>query len=209
MLRRVVLLAAFAGCLQAHRLDEYLQAALISLEPDSAAIELNLTPGVAVFNTVIGLIDTDRDGVVSPVEQTAYVNRVLADISLAIDRRAQPLRITGVQFPPVDQMREGLGTIRLTLQARFESQSPGPHHLRFENHHHLETGAFLANALLPPRSISITRQTRDERQTVLDIDYSVDSAGRSRDAATDVLYAAAVCGAVACGLLLKVRKSQL
>src|SRR6266436_4802787 len=116
MLRLVALLAALAGCVQAHRLDEYLQAALISLEPDSVTVELNLTPGVAVFSKVLSLMDADGDGEISPAEQRTYSNRVVSDVSLVVDSRPQVLALTGAQFPPAEQMRAGLGTIRLVLR---------------------------------------------------------------------------------------------
>jgi hypothetical protein len=42
----------------AHRLDEYLQATLISVEQNRVHAQIRLTPGVAVFPIVLSLIDT-------------------------------------------------------------------------------------------------------------------------------------------------------
>jgi hypothetical protein len=56
-----------------HRLDEYLQAAIISIGTDRVHAELTLTPGVAVFPALVGAIDTDGNGIITPVEQQAYV----------------------------------------------------------------------------------------------------------------------------------------
>ncbi|SRR5258708_7873004 len=206
MVRLVTLLAALAVCAQAHGLDEYLQAALISLEPDSVSVELNLTPGVAVFGSVFALIDLDGDGTISSAEQRAYANRVLGDVSLILDGRPQVLTLSGIQVPPAEQMRAGFGTIRLVLGARFESLPRGPHEVHFENHHRPEIGAFLANALVPPESIAIARQSRDDRQTEISIGYSVRSSGPAPSAGAQILFAAVLCAAGARSLLVKLRR---
>ena len=44
----------------AHRLNEYLQATLISIEKDRVQVSLHLTPGVAVSSTIIANIDINR-----------------------------------------------------------------------------------------------------------------------------------------------------
>src|SRR5258707_6047731 len=44
----------------AHRRDEYLQAARIAVEPGRVDLELDLTPGITVADTMIGDIDRDR-----------------------------------------------------------------------------------------------------------------------------------------------------
>jgi hypothetical protein len=62
MLFWITVLATLVAPAQAHRLDEYLQASLILLEPDTVGVGLNLTPGVAVFPSVVALIDVNRDG---------------------------------------------------------------------------------------------------------------------------------------------------
>ena len=96
----------------AHRLDEYLQATMISLEKDRVAAQIRLTPGVAVFPIVIATIDTDHDGVISKAEQRAYAERVLADLSLSIDGDRLRLQLISAVFPKVEEMREGLGDIQ-------------------------------------------------------------------------------------------------
>ena len=53
----------------AHRLDEYLQATLISVEQNRVHAQIRLTPGVAVFPFVLAIIDTNADGVISESEQ--------------------------------------------------------------------------------------------------------------------------------------------
>ena len=47
-----VVACALLPC-HAHRLDEYLQAALITLQKDRVQLEISLTPGVAVLPAVL------------------------------------------------------------------------------------------------------------------------------------------------------------
>ena len=42
----------------AHRLDEYLQATTIAIEPDHLTLQLRLIPGVAVATKVLAFVDT-------------------------------------------------------------------------------------------------------------------------------------------------------
>ena len=53
----------------AHRLDEYLQATLVSVEKTRALLEVRLMPGVAIVPMVLAEIDCNGDGVMSEAEQ--------------------------------------------------------------------------------------------------------------------------------------------
>ena len=55
----------------AHRLDEYLQGTIISVEKDRLEAEVTLTPGVIVFPLLIADIDTDSSGTISEAEMIA------------------------------------------------------------------------------------------------------------------------------------------
>ena len=96
----------------AHRVDEYLQATLISLDSnkdkDQVEAFLRLTPGIAVSSQVLASIDTDGDGVISEIEKRAYAERVLADLSLTVDGHRLTPRLVSMDFPEVEQMKEGL-----------------------------------------------------------------------------------------------------
>lgn len=74
-----------ATAASAHRLDEYLQATLISVEKDHVQASMRLIPGVAVSSAVIPSIDSNGDGVISDAEQRAYAERVVGDLSLSVD----------------------------------------------------------------------------------------------------------------------------
>jgi hypothetical protein len=85
-------LAAFVGLfllprvpVLAHRLDEYLQATMISVEKERIEGFLRLIPGVAVSSTVLVSIDTNADGIISKAEQQAYAAHVLRRLSLSLD----------------------------------------------------------------------------------------------------------------------------
>ena len=68
----------FPRIADAHRLDEYLQGTRISIEPGCIRVEMNLTPGAAVAESVIAAIDQDRDGEISSVESAAYAGGVVS-----------------------------------------------------------------------------------------------------------------------------------
>ena len=55
----------------AHRLDEYLQAARVSVAPNRLDVDWELSPGVAVAERVRRLLDCDGDGRVSEAEADA------------------------------------------------------------------------------------------------------------------------------------------
>ena len=79
----VLALAITGGAeLWAHRTDEYLQAARLAIEPAGVQIELDLTPGIALAQTILADIDRDRDGSLSADEQRAYAALVLSALTL-------------------------------------------------------------------------------------------------------------------------------
>lgn len=167
----VVLL--LAGICQAHRLDEYLQAALITPRSDRVEIQLNLTPGVAVLPVVLAAIDSDGDGKLSDAEKGAYARRVVRDLAISADQvPVRPLLVSS-RFPEIGEMREGNGEIRLELTA----QLPGPgriRRVRIENRHMAGVAAYLANALVSrDPEVRIERQVRNYSQSVYEVDYTV------------------------------------
>jgi hypothetical protein len=155
----------------AHRLDEYLQATTISVEKDRVHAEIRLTPGVEVLPIVLPNIDTDADGVMSEVEQQAYAERMLRDLSLTVDGDRLRLRLVSWTFAKLEEMQEGLGDIQL----QFIADVPRSGHnrrLTFENHHQSGIAAYLVNALVPrDPDIQITSQNRNYQQSFYELDY--------------------------------------
>ena len=182
MKRLTLLLALAPPLLTAHRLDEYLQATLLSIHGNRVSAEMTLTPGVAVFEAVMGEIDRDRNGVVSSSEQRAYADRVLRDLSIKSDgHRLQP-QVSAVQFPSLAEMKEWRGGIRLTFTALLP---PGnrERELTIENRHEAPISAYLVNCLAPTDpSIQVRKQHRNYSQSQYRVEYA-DAAGEGSTAA--------------------------
>ena len=176
MMRR--LMAAVAMLLfgsapaQAHRLDEYLQATLISVSRDGVHVQLRLAPGVAVFSRVMARIDTNGDGVLTDDEQHAYAGAVLHDLSLSVDGRTMSLRLASLNFASVADMKEGRGEIIIAYDASVNS-AKGARRLTFENRHLASLSVYLVNALVPAdTSLVISGQQRTADQAVFQLVYA-------------------------------------
>jgi len=158
--------------LSAHRLDEYLQAARVGIDPDRVTVELDLTAGVAVADRVLAEIDRDRDGRISPVEAQAYVDHVVSALAFDVDGVLLATHVTGTHFPEVDAIRAGQGTIRIDLAAHTAHLTAGAHHFHFRNTHRGDISVYMANALVPSDDrVRISDQQRDGDQRTLDVAY--------------------------------------
>ncbi|MFI5007369.1 MAG: hypothetical protein ACHQKZ_08010 [Solirubrobacterales bacterium] len=159
----------------AHRSEDYLQAARIGLEPHRVLITLDLTPGIAVAESVIAALDRDGDGAQSADEQRGYAGHVLSALTVEIDGQLLQPRVVSWSFPELSAFRRGEGTIRLEIQATLPGMSAGSHRLFFRNAHMAGHSAYLANALVPESArLAVTAQRRDGDQSELTIEYSVD-----------------------------------
>ena len=168
-----VMVVSLATTASAHRLDEYLQATLISLDKDRDHVEafMRLTPGIAVSSTVLASIDTNADGVISETERRAYAERVLADLSLTVDGNRLKPRLVSVDFPEIEEMKEGVGEIRIAFTAALPAGGPN-RSLVFKNHHQSPIAAYLVNCLTPrDRNIRVLAQNRNEDQSFYQLDY--------------------------------------
>lgn len=170
------LLSMCALCLtaSAHVLDQYLQVTQIALAPNNVRIELRLIPGVRVAGRICTLIDMDGNGQITKVEEQAYAQRVSHDIALAVGGVNVPLTLTNNQFPSQQEMREGLGTIRLTYETSTSLSTATQPQLYFRNNHLPEIGVYLVNALMPTTNeIKLGRQERDPLQRELRLGYQI------------------------------------
>jgi hypothetical protein len=157
-----------------HRLDEYLQATRIAVAREHVALEIDLTPGVAIAPRVFALVDRDADGRVTELEIEAYARTVLEDVALSVDGRTYRLTLTRAESPSWSDMRDGLGTIRIEAAAAVPLAAGGKHHIRYQNFHQPEISVYLANALVPAsREVSIAGQDRDREQRRFDLDIAV------------------------------------
>ena len=160
-----------AGSAFAHNLDEYLQAAVISLRPNEVQVSLRLVPGVAVLPELLKGMDPDSDGVLSEAEQRAYLARLLSDVSLRIDGAPVSLQVQSVYFPPINVMKEGLAEIRLELAGQIPAGDE-KRTLLFENRHLSGVSVYLANVLVPSdKGLGILSQRRNASQSLYELLY--------------------------------------
>jgi hypothetical protein len=178
---RGVFAAATAGTLlvlsaspSAHRLDEYLQAARLSLALTRVALEIDLTPGASVADGIIAVIDGDGDKRISPLEAERYGRSVLADVVLELDGRPITLTLDHVEASSLEEMRHGLGAIQVRASGDAEPRMSLRRELHFRNNHQAGSSVYLVNALLPgDDGIKVVGQTRDAKQRDVRIEYSI------------------------------------
>lgn len=167
----IAILLMFPGAALAHRLDEYLQATRLSLALDRLVLKIDLTPGVEVAPVIFARINTNRDGRISAAEGRAYANQVLNEIVIEMDGRKPHLDLVRSEFPTFEEMRAGVGTIRIEARTTW-TLAPGPHWLLFRNNHRHDCGVYLVNALVPVSpEIEITAQQRDPLQREIRVGF--------------------------------------
>jgi hypothetical protein len=172
LLGRFVLVVATAAL--AHRLDEYLQATRVSVATNRIDLSIDLTPGVAIADQLLFVIDQDRDGRVSEEEAAAYAQRVLKDIRLGLDEKALTLSLVDKSFPALHEVKGGTGVIRIKATASVGQLSAGRHALSLTNLHLPSISVYLVNALVPKDpAIKIAKQTRDELQRTYRLEFGV------------------------------------
>jgi hypothetical protein len=160
----------------AHRIDEYLQATILSVEGHRVQASMRLIPGMLVSSSVIAAIDSNHDGVFSEGEERAYAQRVLGDLSITINGRNVRPQLISWSFPQPAQMRNGLGEIHIgyTVDLPYGATNRA---LILTNHHLNYTSVYLMNVVLPQdRNIHILAQKRNEQQSVYELDYQQMSA---------------------------------
>src|SRR6516162_9161748 len=131
---------------RAHRLDEYLQATLVTIDPGEIRLQINLTPGVEVADKVLALVDRDYDGVLSTNEASAYCELLKHELSVYLDGRKITLKLTGSNFPPLTDLRTGWGFMQVEFSAPIGPLAPGPHKLEAKNRHLPRLSVYLFNA---------------------------------------------------------------
>jgi hypothetical protein len=164
------------AALHAHRLDEYLQAARISVGPDRARVELELTAGTAVADAVLADLDRDRSGTISTQEAAAYAADVRDAVTVEIDGARVAVDVVDTRMPEIEAVRRGEGAMHIDLAAMLPPLRPGTHHLLYRNGHRPEISVYLANALVPDSDrVTIAAQRRDVDQHQVVVDYVLDA----------------------------------
>jgi hypothetical protein len=174
------LLLLFPSTVFGHRLDEYLQATIVTIEPDRVRLQINLTPGVAVSEQVLGMIDRNHDGVISTNEAAAYCELLRRDLIVQLDQRELKLKCTASYFPGPAELRTGWGFIQIEYSATPGQLAAGAHSLTIEDRHLPKFSVYLINAAQPSSgSIQITKQTRNEKQSTGEIRFMFRSSEKS------------------------------
>src|SRR5579875_745517 len=180
----VIIVAAvwLAAPVFAHRLDEYLQAIIVSVEQGHIRASMRLIPGVAVSSAVIAAIDSNGDGVLSEAEQQTYAQTVLRDLSLSVDGHTLTSHLDSVSFPAPADMKEGTGEIHIEFTA--DLPAGGSHRtLVIQNHHEPRMSVYLMNCLVPhDRDLQIIAQNRNQNQSYYRVEYV--RSGGGQDALT-------------------------
>ena len=169
-------LLAVPSAVFAHRDDQYLQASLVAIEPSGVWLQINLTPGVAVAEQVIAEIDRDLDGAISKNEAAAYAESLKRDLTVRMDGRVLPLKLTGSEFVSPEDLRTGAGIIQMEFSAISALLASGSHRLTLENRHLTAISVYLINAAQPRlATVQITRQKRNQNQSAGEIEFTFHS----------------------------------
>ncbi len=154
----------------AHRIDEYLQATILSLEVRQAHASMRLVPGVMVAPSVIAMIDANHDGIFSEDEKRAYADHVLADLSIAIDGQVLKPQLDSWTIPDAFQLRDGLGEIHLEYHVDFPPGTTTNRALILANHHLNGASVYLMNVEVPQEpTLRIVDQKRNPQQSVYEV----------------------------------------
>jgi len=199
---------AFLGHAQGHVLDEYLQATYIAIQPHRIDVEINMTPGVEVFQKVLRLIDGNGDGKITEQEMRAYAESVLSSASLNLDGSAKPIEFARVTLPARADLEAGLGTICIQAKSPVAFLAAGRHHVEFRNAHAASISVYQVNALVPSSSaIRITKQDRDRLQREYRMDFEV---SRNLNNAGDYLLGGSIGGLIALAIgLVRQRRASI
>ncbi|MEI7582101.1 MAG: hypothetical protein WCJ44_05470 [Runella sp.] len=155
----------------AHRLDELLQSSYIMIAPDQISIEIILTPGATIASGVFQAIDNDHDGKLSVDEKRIYAKKVLNNTYLKIDGKEQKLVLFDVSCSPLQDLKEGVGKIRLLVSAEINDDL-SKHQLYYMNTFEPMMSVYTINALMPnSKEIKILKQEREQNQFEIYIDY--------------------------------------
>ena len=158
----------------AHRLDEFLQAARLGVDPDRVEIALDLTPGIAIAAEVVTAIDRDANGSITDGEARAFADAVLRAVRLDLDGAPLRLALADSAVAAIDTMLAGDGAVRIRATAAIPSLAEGRHHLHFRNDYRPAIGVYLANALVPTSDrIALMAQRRNVDQRDLTVDYNL------------------------------------
>lgn len=142
-------LAVVAPVTSAHRLDELLQAAQISIAPTRLTLDLYMSPGVDIAPAILAKSDTDHNGRISSAEVDAYARTALRTTTLTIDGTSLRPALLVAESSTSQELLDGLGSIHLRAAVDVAHLSDGRHNVTFRNNFEPALSIYSANAVLP------------------------------------------------------------
>ncbi|MGI4756482.1 MAG: HupE/UreJ family protein [Janthinobacterium lividum] len=156
----------------AHRIDEYLQATILSLETHRVNASLRLIPGVLIAPSVIAGIDTNHDGVFSEIETKRYAELVLNELAIVSDGTSAKAQLDLWSVPGASQLRDGLGEITIQYHVDLPAANTVERSFVLANHHLNAGSVYLVNVEVPQEStLRIVDQKRNPQQSLYELDY--------------------------------------
>jgi hypothetical protein len=134
---------------EAHPVDEVVQGAYITLAPGVVRLELDITPGTEVSDSVLRAIDANRDKTISNTEARAYAERVLKLSVLTLDGAPAAWTIENLVVPAYDALRAESDTLKIYAVASRPERSR-PRRLAYLNWYEPGKSNCIANIFLQP-----------------------------------------------------------
>lgn len=159
----------------AHPVDEVVQAAYLWLAPGAVRLELDLTPGTLVVDTVLQSLDTNADQHITDAEARAYAERVLKQSTITLDGMATAWRLEKVNVPPYQSLKLEGNMLKIYAVAGRADRA-GAHTLSYGNRYQLTQSQCIANVFLHSGSgwryqVTLQQHSNDGRQ--LTMQYTV------------------------------------
>jgi hypothetical protein len=153
-------------------LDELLQALRISVSASDIRIDVRLTPGVALAQTIFHRLDADGDGLVSESEANAFASAWLGKLTATVDQDPIQFHTTRITAPSWQELSSGDGSLTIELRSGALALARGHHQLQIRNDNDPQISVYLVNAVLPATSdVIVGAQNRNESQSAYRLDF--------------------------------------
>ncbi len=172
VLALTALLTTVAG---AHPVDEVVQGAYLTLAPGVVRLELEITPGPQVADSVLKVLDANANGTITNTEARAYAVKVLKQSTLKLNDVAAVWTLDRVEVPPYRNLTIGSDTLKIYATAR-RTDTAGAQTLSYQNRYQPAKGQWTANVFLLPGAgwqYGVTGQTRSNDGQQLAVNYTV------------------------------------
>jgi len=167
------MLALFPNEAGSHPVDEVVQGAYLTLVPGALRLELNLTAGTEVANTVLASLDMNADQRITEAEARAYAQGVLERSSITLDGVRVSWTLENVRVPPYRNLQLGTDTIKIYAVDERPDRS-GAHTLSYHNQYQPAKSQWTANVFLEPGAgwqYQVSGQRRSDDGQQLTVNY--------------------------------------